>query len=420
MSGMTGEMEPLKELGIIMSATNLQAHALTMGITGEWSKLDSATQTQVRYNYLMQQTADMHGDFAETSGSYSNQMRLMQENIEQLKLSVGESLLPVLNNLVGWFNSLFGGSEDASAGLDAIKEAATDSIVSIETTTTNALSLVKALEDLEAAGEEAGSGETWNAILKELETTLPGIGDLIEAETGTITGGTAALREYVAQWRATSMELAQQQVVQDMYDEYAAMRAEIAKLQTEQQIADARKAGAQSGMDELEQAVMGYVLAGMESMGVSDSAIQYMSQSGMGTLENLIYRSSKEGANAGRIFDALFTYDNKRYKSFETYFKAGGGSMEVLESLLDLYAGYRETYEKYDIDNSDAIEERQALLADQEAEIQLLQQIMTKMGELGTGDTNVEVRVELDGEQVTGAVLKRVTRDTKTKSLTTA
>lgn len=229
MSGMTGEMEPLKELGIIMSATNLASHAAVMGITDDWSKLDSATQTLVRYDYLMQQTSDMHGDFAKTSESYSNQMRLLQENIEQLKLSVGESLLPVMTKLVGWFNALFGSEETASESMEDFTNGIIASFTDISATTTDALSLINALDELSASTEDAASTEKWTAILNNLKQTLPGIGDLIDAETGRIEGGTEALRNYAEHWDSIQRQMA----VSAALDKYRKLSAEQAAVVAE-------------------------------------------------------------------------------------------------------------------------------------------------------------------------------------------
>lgn len=418
MSGMTGEMEPLKELGIIMNATNLSAHALTMGIEGQWSKLDSATQTQVRYNYLMQQTADMQGDFAKTSDSYSNQMRLMQENIEQLKLSMGESLLPVLNELVGWFNNLFGGSEDASAGLDAIRESAMDSVVSIETTTSNALALVNALADLEAAGEDAASSDTWNAILVELEKTLPGIGTLIDNETKRVEGGTEALRLYVEEWKQTSMELARQKAVQDVYDEYATIEAELAKLQMEQEVADTLRAGAEESMNALGEELLGYMLQGMEAMGASAADIKALQAYGAENVENLLADIAGGGSSALIMGSSFRGGDIWKNKSFAEYFESGGGTDKQLAAMVSLYAGYAATFDKYNIDNSAAIAERQALLAGQEQEIVILQQILAQLSANASTPVNVEVNATLDSEPIVSKVSYSLIRDARNKSLT--
>lgn len=68
MSGMAGEVEPLRRLGINLSVANLQAYALSQGITKSWQSMTQAEQVMLRYNYLMELTGAQQGDFARTSG----------------------------------------------------------------------------------------------------------------------------------------------------------------------------------------------------------------------------------------------------------------------------------------------------------------------------------------------------------------
>ena len=67
-SGISGETEPLKQLGINMSVANLEAYALAQGITTSYNSMTQAEQAMLRYNYLLDATADAQGDFARTSG----------------------------------------------------------------------------------------------------------------------------------------------------------------------------------------------------------------------------------------------------------------------------------------------------------------------------------------------------------------
>ena len=67
-SGISGETEPLKQLGINMSVANLQAYAMAQGISKAYSKMTQQEQALLRYNYLLSVTADAQGDFARTSG----------------------------------------------------------------------------------------------------------------------------------------------------------------------------------------------------------------------------------------------------------------------------------------------------------------------------------------------------------------
>lgn len=68
MSGMAGEIEPLRRLGINMSVANMEAYALSQGITESWQSMSQAEQVMLRYNYLMSTTTAQQGDFARTSG----------------------------------------------------------------------------------------------------------------------------------------------------------------------------------------------------------------------------------------------------------------------------------------------------------------------------------------------------------------
>ena len=105
-SGISGETEPLKQLGINMSVANLEAYALSQGITTAYNEMSQAEQVMLRYNYLMSTTADAQGDFARTQDSYANQTRLLSESWLEFTGIMAEQLLPVLTTIVSWLNSI--------------------------------------------------------------------------------------------------------------------------------------------------------------------------------------------------------------------------------------------------------------------------------------------------------------------------
>ena len=104
-SGITGETEPLKALGINMSDANLQAFALSQGIKTQTKDMSQAQLATLRYQYLMQATSDAQGDFAKTGDSYANQQRKFQMNMQTLSTVIGSALLPVLNTVFSTLNS---------------------------------------------------------------------------------------------------------------------------------------------------------------------------------------------------------------------------------------------------------------------------------------------------------------------------
>lgn len=96
----TGETEALKSLGIVMTQANLEAFALSQGITTQISAMSQAEQVQLRYQYVMAQTANAQGDFVRTGGSLANQSRKLVQSIKQLGESFGKLLLPAVTSVV--------------------------------------------------------------------------------------------------------------------------------------------------------------------------------------------------------------------------------------------------------------------------------------------------------------------------------
>lgn len=95
-SGISGETEPLKQIGINMSVANLEAYALAQGLSKTYDKMSQAEQVALRYSYLMQATAHAQGDFAKTSDSYANQIKKLEKNWTGFTGSLATQALPVL------------------------------------------------------------------------------------------------------------------------------------------------------------------------------------------------------------------------------------------------------------------------------------------------------------------------------------
>lgn len=99
-AGISGETEPLKQLGINMSVANLEAYALSQGLTTAYSSMTQAEQAALRYNYLLSVSADAQGDFARTSDSYANQQRILSLELENLSSAFGSKLLPAATEAI--------------------------------------------------------------------------------------------------------------------------------------------------------------------------------------------------------------------------------------------------------------------------------------------------------------------------------
>ncbi|HFL2474487.1 TPA: hypothetical protein ACG3R3_001317 [Clostridioides difficile] len=105
-SGIAGEIEPLRQLGINMSVANLEAYAMSKGITKAYQNMSQSEQTLLRYNYLLSVTKDAQGDFVRTQGAWANQTRILSEQFNVLKATLGQALINMLTPVVKMLNTL--------------------------------------------------------------------------------------------------------------------------------------------------------------------------------------------------------------------------------------------------------------------------------------------------------------------------
>ena len=105
-SGISGETEPLKQLGISMTVANLEAYALSKGIKKSYDAMSQAEQVALRYDYLLSAAADAQGDFSRTSDSFANQQKLLHENWLQFTGVMADDLLPALTNVLRALNTI--------------------------------------------------------------------------------------------------------------------------------------------------------------------------------------------------------------------------------------------------------------------------------------------------------------------------
>ena len=96
----TGETESLKRLGIVMTETNVEAYAMSQGITKSYSEMSQAEKVALRYEYVMNSTKNAQGDFARTSDGTANSTRTFQEALKELNVELGEKLLPIITPVI--------------------------------------------------------------------------------------------------------------------------------------------------------------------------------------------------------------------------------------------------------------------------------------------------------------------------------
>lgn len=102
----TGETESLKQIGVVMTQTNLDAYALAKGFGKTTDAMTQAEQVQLRFQYVMEQTNLAAGDFQKTSGSWANQTRVLSERFKELLATLGSGLIQVLTPILQVLNSI--------------------------------------------------------------------------------------------------------------------------------------------------------------------------------------------------------------------------------------------------------------------------------------------------------------------------
>lgn len=95
-SGLTGEAEPLKALGILVDENTVKQYAYKNGIAEVGSELTQQQKVLARYQAILGQTATAQGDLARTADSPANQLRRTMNELQQASIEVGTALLPLV------------------------------------------------------------------------------------------------------------------------------------------------------------------------------------------------------------------------------------------------------------------------------------------------------------------------------------
>ena len=99
-AAISGELEPIRRLGVDISNARLQQELYALGITTSISKLSQADKAILRYIAIMKQTGDAQGDLARTLNSPANQIRILQAQLSELARAVGSVLYPALKSIL--------------------------------------------------------------------------------------------------------------------------------------------------------------------------------------------------------------------------------------------------------------------------------------------------------------------------------
>tara|TARA_R100001086_G_scaffold97922_2_gene48698 strand:+ start:2028 stop:3881 length:1854 start_codon:yes stop_codon:yes gene_type:complete len=94
-SAIVGNHEAVRRFGIVLTEAQLKQVALQTGIIDSARELTAQEKVLARVAIIFNSTADAQGDLIRTQDEFANRVRALQSEIEDLRVEIGEILIPV-------------------------------------------------------------------------------------------------------------------------------------------------------------------------------------------------------------------------------------------------------------------------------------------------------------------------------------
>ena len=187
-SGLSGELEPLRNLGYALDKATLQQIAYDKGIKQSVDSMTQAQKSQLRYIAILQQSKNVMGDMARTINTPANALRVFQQQLTELKRALGNLILPILQQILPYVQAIvtlateainrwanFEPPEIDYSGLDGVKTVVDDTTESLDEATEAAkkLSATLGIDELNIISENLGSGAGDGGLSYDLDVELP-------------------------------------------------------------------------------------------------------------------------------------------------------------------------------------------------------------------------------------------------------
>lgn len=216
----TGETESLKELGVVMTQSALDAYAMANGFGKTTSAMTEQEKVALRYQFVMNQLSTASGDFLRTSDGWANQVRVLKLQIESLKATVGAGLINIFTPVIKVINVVLsklatvanafkaftelitgkkasgGKTNSAATGISDTGAAYSDAASSADDYADATKNVAKATKKAKKEQSDYLSGldeiRKYNTQSVE-DSTIPTTGNTGGIDTGLISGGTVGL-----------------------------------------------------------------------------------------------------------------------------------------------------------------------------------------------------------------------------------
>lgn len=167
----TGETESLKDLGVVMTQTALDQYALANGYGKTTAKMTEQEKVALRYAFVQQQLSLAQGDFARTSDSWANQVRILKLQFDSLRASLGQGFIAALTPVIKVINTIMGKlvqlANVFSAFMKRLFGVKSDSSSGIGTVASDVSSATNAMDNL--SNSTSGVGSAAKKAAKEIK-----------------------------------------------------------------------------------------------------------------------------------------------------------------------------------------------------------------------------------------------------------
>jgi hypothetical protein len=99
-SALRGEADPIERFGATVNAAAVEAKALELGLAGSTGEITEQIKVQARLAVIMEQTADVQGDFANTIETTANAVKVTRAEVTDLAAELGQELLPIAQAVI--------------------------------------------------------------------------------------------------------------------------------------------------------------------------------------------------------------------------------------------------------------------------------------------------------------------------------
>lgn len=99
-SGFSGEIEPMRKLGVALDQATLQQTAYSLGIEKSINSMTRLEKTQLLYYQMMNKTTNAQGTLSKTLLLPAQQLQVLKNEFTQLARSIGNIVIPILSSLI--------------------------------------------------------------------------------------------------------------------------------------------------------------------------------------------------------------------------------------------------------------------------------------------------------------------------------